>query len=71
MNFSEEFTVHIACSWYMCTATVEGTFLPLLRGVLLGYNTPVVQLMRGRGGGRGREEGIEGGREGGREGEGD
>ena len=73
MNFSEEFKVRIACSWYMCTATVEGTFLPLLREVLLGYNTPVVLLMGGGGGrgeggrDRGREEGREGGREGGRE----
>ena len=67
MNFSEEFKVRIACSWYMCTATVEGTFLPLLRGVLLGYNTPVVQLMGGGGGGGGRDRGREEGREGGRE----
>ena len=28
MNFSEEFKVRIACSWYMCTPTVEGACLP-------------------------------------------
>ena len=32
MNFSEEFKVRIACSWYMCIPTVEGGISPSTEG---------------------------------------